>query len=223
MGDDVRFSRDAYVVRAGLRGMLMPTALVLTWVAALVIRSYSAVGYTVLAVVGLAVALVWLREFGRAWRREVVLAVSGEGVYFGAGPGAEGMSESVRWAKICAVELFTERRQHGHGQSAHRCVGVRARGMVQTRRSGGPAAAPLPQVSEQYLRSAGRADLIPGADGTIRWAYRRMDGWTVSRRNLVAAVQRHAPHVPVINGPDWPAALAWGEALAARRTRRRSD
>jgi len=216
---DARVGHDAYVVRAGFRGLLMPAALLLTWAAAVAIRSYSSVGYIALGVVGVAVLAVFAIEVRKVLLREVAFAVSSNGVYFGPAPGEGGPAELVRWAEICAVELFTERRRNPRGELARRCVGVRGLGAVQTRHTGGPAAAPLPEATERYLRNAGRADLIPGADGTIRRGYRRMDGWTVSRPRLIAAVQRHAPHVPVINGPDWPTTLTWSEASAARKHR----
>ncbi|MFE3953515.1 hypothetical protein ACFXPS_04925 [Nocardia sp. NPDC059091] len=156
------------------------------------------------------------------WRRashgRVVFAVHGAGVYFAAD--AFGPAQTVPWSRICAIELFTETTSTPRNQFRHRCIGVRARGTTQPSR-GGPAARPIPESSARLLRDAGRADLIPGADGTIRWAYRRMTGWRVSRESLTSAVTRHAPHIPVIDGPPWPPALTWSEALTARKRRPR--
>ena len=82
------------------------------------------------------------------------------------------------------------------------------------------AAQPWPERSIQYMIDAGRPDLIPGADGSIRYAYRQMTGWRVDRALVVAAVARYAPGLPVVNGPDYPPAVTRAEAFAARRNRR---
>jgi hypothetical protein len=84
----------------------------------------------------------------------------------------------------------------------------------------GPAAQPLPERAAEAVLRAGRPDLIPGYDGTIRYAYRRMTGWRVNRARLAGAVRRYAPRVPVIDGPGYPPALRWGDALAGRRRTR---
>ncbi|MTE16333.1 hypothetical protein [Nocardia aurantiaca] len=159
-----------------------------------------------------------LWPFRHGLRGEIMFAVHSAGIYFGAA--AASPAQTVPWSRICAVELFTETTSSPRSQSTYRCIGVRARGTTQPSH-GGPAARPIPESSARILRGAGRPDLIPGADGTIRWAYRRMSGWRVSRARLSAAVARHAPQVPVIDGPSWPPALTWSEALAARKSRRR--
>jgi hypothetical protein len=81
----------------------------------------------------------------------------------------------------------------------------------------GRAAQPLPERAAEAILRAGRPDLIPGYDGTIRYAYRRMSGWRVSRARLAQAVQRYAPQVPVIKGPGYPPALTWSDAFRLRR------
>ena len=35
------------------------------------------------------------------------------------------------------------------------------------------------------------------------------------RARLAAAVREHAPAVPVMDGPDWPPGLSWGDAHRA--------
>jgi hypothetical protein len=113
----------------------------------------------------------------------------------------------------------------------YRCIGVRATGTRQVRRPGsGPAAAPQTPAAVRYYIDAGRADLVDGADGTIRYAYRRMSGWRVSRADLAAAVWRFAPDVAVIEGPDYPppvrladATDAWRQRRTGRKPRRRDE
>ena len=150
-------------------------------------------------------------------RREVVFAVHAGGVYFGSGR----PPETVPWDLIRAVELFHETETHlGTSSTVFRCIGVRATGIRQVRRPGsGPAAEPQTPDSVQYYIDARRPDLIDGADGTIRYAYRRMAGWRVSRADLAAAVWRFAPDVAVIDGPDYPPTVRMSDATAARQRR----
>ena len=157
----------------------------------------------------------WRRMVGR---REVVFAVHAGGVYFGSGR----PPETVPWDLIRAVELFRETESHlGSSASVYQCIGVRATGTRQVKRPGsGPAAEPQTPDSVQYYIDAGRPDLIDGADGTVRYAYRRMSGWRVSRADLAAAVWRFAPDVAVIDGPDYPPTVRMFDATAARRQRR---
>lgn len=77
----------------------------------------------------------------------------------------------------------------------------------------------LPPAAAQMIMDAGRPDLIPGHDGTVRLACRRMSGWRVSPERLAEAVRRHAPAVPVIAGADYPSAITYGQARQARRAR----
>jgi hypothetical protein len=157
----------------------------------------------------------WRRLVGR---REVVFAVHAGGVYFGSGR----PPETVPWDLIRAVELFREMESHlGYSETVFQCIGVRATGTRQVRRPGsGPAATPQTPQAVQYYVDAGRPDLIDGADGTIRYAYRRMAGWRVSRADLAAEVWRFAPDVAVIDGPDYPPTVRMSDATAARRQRR---
>ena len=157
----------------------------------------------------------WRRLVGR---REVVFAVHAGGVYFGSGR----PPETVPWDLIRAVELFRETETHlGYSETVFQCIGVRATGTRQVRRPGsGPAAEPQTPDSVQYYVDAGRPDLIDGADGTIRYAYRRMAGWRISRADLAASVWRFAPDVAVIDGPDYPPTVRMSDATAARRQRR---
>ena len=157
----------------------------------------------------------WRRLVGG---REVVFAVHAGGVYFGSGR----PPETVPWDLIRAVELFRETEPHlGSSSTVFRCIGVRATGTRQVRRPGsGPAAEPQTPAAVQYYIDAGRPDLIDGADGTIRYAYRRMAGWRVSRADLAAEVWRFAPDVAVIDGPDYPPTVRMSDASAAVRRRR---
>ena len=154
----------------------------------------------------------WRRLVGR---REVVFAVHAGGVYFGSGR----PQETVPWDVIRAVELFRETESHlGSSASVHQCIGVRATGTRQVKRPGsGLAAAPQTPAVVRYYMDAGRPDLLDGADGTVRYAYRRMSGWRVSRADLAAEVWRFAPDVAVIDGPDFPPLVKLADATTARR------
>jgi len=204
------FDPDAYVVRAGWRGLWVTLLALLGWTAlsaGILHGHHPAYAVQKIALLGL-FEVAFLAEVGRrAWlaaRREVLFAVDGHGVLFGDGP----VQQRVPWSVICAVELFTERAQGGRAQMVYRCVGVRSAGTRQVPRPGnGPAAQPLPGRGAEAILRSGRPDLIPGYDGTIRYAYRRMSGWRVSRARLAHAVQRYAPQVPVIDGPGYPPAL----------------
>ena len=167
----------------------------------------------------------WRRLVGR---RGVVFAVHAGGVYFGSGR----PQETVPWDVIRAVELFRETESHlGASASVYRCIGVRATGTRQVRRPGsGPAAAPQTPATVRYYVDAGRPDLVDGADGTVRYAYRRMSGWRVSRADLAAAIWRFAPDVAVIDGLDYPppvkltdATASWLQRKAGRKPRRRDE
>jgi len=214
------FDPDAYVVRAGWRGLSVMLLALLGWTGlSVVILHAHHLTYAVpkVAILGL-FEVVFLAEAGRrAWlaaRRKVVFAVDAHGVLFDDGPAAQ----RVPWSVICAVELFTERTQGGRGQAVYRCVGVRSVGSRQVPRpDSGPAAQPLPRRGAEAILKAGRPDLIPGYDGTIRYAYRRMSGWRVSRTGLAHAVQRYAPLIPLIDGPGYPPALTWSDARALKR------
>ncbi|HEY3905309.1 MAG TPA: hypothetical protein VGM14_15480 [Streptosporangiaceae bacterium] len=139
------------------------------------------------------------------------------GVYFGS----EAVKENVPWSQICAVEFFTDTVTTSRSQTGYRCIGVRSLGTQQRARPGnGRAAQPVPQRSAQYLIDAGRPDLIPGADGTIRYAYRQMTGWRADQAQLAAAVARYAPGLPLVKGPDCPGTINRAEVFAARRARR---
>ena len=212
--------RAAYVVRYGGRAALRAVACLLGGVAIicfviLVHKSLVAVVIAlIIAVVLLGVAAAGL---GKVVGREVAFAVHPGGVYFGSAA----VKDNVPWSQICAVEFFTETYSTSRSQNRYRCVGVRSPGTRQIARPGnGKAAQPWPERSIQYMIDAGRPDLIPGADGSIRYAYRQMTGWRVDRALVVAAVARYAPGLPVVNGPDYPPAVTRAEAFAARRNRR---
>jgi hypothetical protein len=214
------FDPDAYVVRAGWRGFGVMLVALLGWTGLSVGALYADhLTYAVpkIAILGV-FEVVFLAETGRrAWlaiQRKIVFAVDGQGVFFGDGL----TQQRVPWSTICAVELFTERIHSGRGQTVYRCVGVRSPGTRQTPRPGnGPAAQPLPERGAEAILRAGRPDLIPGYDGTIRYAYRRMSGWRVNRMRLAHAVTRYAARVPVIDGPRYPPALTWSDGRALKR------
>ena len=106
-------------------------------------------------------------------------------------------------------------------EAVYHCVGIRSLGTSRPDLPFGGRAAGRPgQRAVKYLTDAGRQDLIPGSDGTVRQAYRRLEGWRVDRRRLAEAVGRHAPGLPVIDGPDFPPAITRADAMAARRQRR---
>jgi hypothetical protein len=214
------FDPDAYVVRAGWRGFWVMLAASLGWTGLSVGMLHADhLTYAVpkIAILGV-FEVVFLAETGRrAWlavQRKVVFAVDGQGVFFGDGL----TQQRVPWSAICAIELFSEHTHGGRSQTVYRCVGVRSPGTRQISRPGnGPAAQPLPELGAEAILRAGRPDLIPGYDGTIRYAYRRMTGWRVNRMRLTHAVRRYAAGVPVIDGPRYPPALTWSDGLRLKR------
>jgi hypothetical protein len=210
----------AYVVRHGWRGFLASVAGLVAWtgIGVLTWRAHLAHLGTRAVLVAAAVEAAFLiacgTKLGQALARKAVFAVGPAGIFLGA-DGGQG-PVTVPWGQVSAVELFRERVRTGRSGSSHRCIGVRTAGARQVPRPGsGAAAQPLPERSEAYLLRAGRPDLIPGADGTVRLAYRRMSGWRVSRAGLSRAVRQYSPGVPVVDSPAWPPALSWAEAHRA--------
>jgi hypothetical protein len=210
----------AYVVRHGWRGFLASVAGLAAWtgIGVLTWRAHLAHLGTRAVLVGVAVEAAFLiacgTKLGQALARKAVFAVGPDGVFLGA-DGGQG-PVTIEWGQVSAVELFRERVHTGRSRSSYRCIGVRTAGTRQVPRPGGGVAAqPLPERSEAYLLRAGRPDLIPGADGTVRLAYRRMSGWRVRRAGLGQAVRQYAPGVPVVDSPAWPPALSWAEAHRA--------
>jgi hypothetical protein len=209
-----------YVVRHGWRGFAGSVAGLLAWTAIGIAGWQSHLPHLggravlVAAAVELAFLVACGTKLGQALQRTAEFAVGPDGVYLGAAGDQDPVT--IPWSQVSAVELFRERVRAGRSGSSYRCVGVRTPGTRQVRRAGGgPAAQPLPEPSEAYLLKAGRPDLIPGADGTVRLAYRRMSGWRVSRGGLTEAVHRFAPGVPVLDSPGWPPALSWADAHRA--------
>jgi hypothetical protein len=215
--DERSFGADAYVVRFGVRGFLSTLPLLAFWTGLLVwslARPHGTIAAVVMWLIELSLLFYSAHALVKAVRRPVVFAVHSFGVYFGSGE----VPEDVPWSRVMAIEFFTESHVQGNRSRTYRCVGVRARGTRQVRRAGnGPAADPELPVSVKHLTKAGGPDLISGADGTIRWAYRRMEGWRVNRSRLAEALGRHAPAVPVVRGRDWPASLAWTGARVVRK------
>ena len=197
-------SPGAYVVRYGglsLSRGLLGIAATGAIVAFCLVYHKSVASQVVGFLFAAAVLIASLTELRKGIAREVVFAVHPGGVYFGSGP----VSEEVPWSKICAVELFTEVVSRHNSASRYRCVGVRTPGTRQTARPGsGPAIWGSTDREIKYYVDASRADLLPGADGTIRYAYRRMSGWRADGNRIAAAVARYAPNVPVIKGQDYP-------------------
>jgi hypothetical protein len=209
-----------YLVRHGWRGFAGSVAGLLVWTGIGVLGWRAHLGHlgARAGLLAVAVEAAFLINCGtklrQALERRVVFGVGPDGVFFGTE--GDQSQVTVPWGRICAVELFRERVRDGRSGSSHRCVGVRTPGTQQVRQAGsGAAAQPLTEPGTAYLLQAGRPDLIPGADGTIRLVYRRMSGWHVRRAGLAAAVRRYAPGVPVVDSPAWPPALSWGDAHRA--------
>ncbi|MCU1368013.1 MAG: hypothetical protein JWN39_3652 [Ilumatobacteraceae bacterium] len=209
-------------MRFGLRGIVGSAACLIAGVVLGVLvwqRSASTGQHIAVVVVLAALATIVVRDARHIASGAVLFAVHRGGIYFGSDP----VVDDVPWETIVAVELYDERSPRGRASSVHHCIGVRVAGTNPVQRDGNtPGAEPLRRVSARYFEDAGRADLLPGADGTIRWTTRRMSGWRVDRRKLAEAVQRCSPGTPVITGPDWPQSLTPGEALIARRVQRRA-
>ena len=209
-----------YVVRHGWRGFLGAALGLLAWTALGVFGWKSHLAHLggravlVAAAVEIAFLVACGTKLRQALQRNVIFAVRPDGIFFGpdAGPG----QQYVPWSQISAVELFRERVSNARSRSSFRCIGVRTPGTQQVQRAGsGAAAQPLTERSVARILQAGRPDLIPGADGTIRLTYRRMSGWRVSRARLTRAVLGYAPSVPVIDSPAWPPAVSWADAHRA--------
>jgi len=214
------FSADAYVVRYGWPAASRAVSCLI--VAAVLVVQYLQEPHHDVGgwfIPPLVVSLVLLGsavfELRRVASRVVVFAVDQAGIYFGT----KGVQELVPWAEICSVELFVESRRTGRLGASYRCVGVRSPGSKQVSRAGnGRTADDLADWAQQYYLDISRPELIPGADGTIRYAYRRMTSWLVNRHKLVAAVYRFAPAVPVINGLNYPPPFLADAAKRARRS-----
>jgi hypothetical protein len=127
------FATDDYVVRYGLRCFRGALLGLLLWTAVAVMIAVRATGPSIPAAIALTIGEIGLLavcalEIWRAARRDVVFAVSQDGVYFGpcllrgSRPG-----EAVPWEQVSAVELFTENAQVRGIRSSYLCVGVRAR------------------------------------------------------------------------------------------------
>jgi hypothetical protein len=215
------FEPGAYIARYGGRAVLRAVACLLGGLAIIgfVITSQHKPVVTIVIALILAAGLIGVAvvDVSKAARREVAFAVHQGGVYFGSGTA----KDNVPWSRICAVEFFTETVSSSRAQNRYRCIGVRSLGTRPVHRPGnGPAAQPIPDRSVQYLIDAGRPDLIPGADGTIRYAYRQMTGWRVDQAQVAAAVGRYAPGLPIVNGQNYPPAITRTDVFAARRARR---
>lgn len=213
-----------YVVRYGIRGVLIPLIILLGWAGLGVVGLKGGkpwgLGTDLVFWIGLALlCLFTAAQVRKALAREAAFAVHRGGVYFGRGRGAQ----DVPWDEICAVEFFKEFTTTSQARTASRCVGVRGRGSAQPKRPGnGVAAQPLPERSLRFFAGAGRPDLIPGADGTIRLAYRKMGGWRVDRAALAGVVARYAPAVQVVDGMDWPPPMTNAEIVKGRRAERQA-
>ena len=155
-------------------GREMPTALFL-WLWKLLLLVLFGGGGLVLLVAGLS--------------RRVALRVDREGITFGSPPRVFpwlGRSVLVRWRDIRAVAVF------------HQYARWPARLMYVGLKLGPDASAPegTPRAGSFLHRSYVR--LIPHVPIDVSTVSRPVNGWRLSRRRLVAAVQAYAPGVPVI-------------------------
>lgn len=210
---------DDYVVRYGLRGFRGALCGLVLWsglASVIVVRS---TGPSIPTAVALALGEVGLLaacavEIWRAARREIVFAVSQDGVYFGPGMPRDGqLAEAVPWEQISAIELFTEKVPVRGIRSSYRCVGV------LVREDAGPAGSgPGLHGNQAHGSRAGGSVLeadrtgrtgrsSEGSVSGVLFAYRRMSGWRVNRGRLSAAVRQYAPSVRIIGEqtimPPW--------------------
>lgn len=124
------FVADDYVVRYGLKGFAGAVAGLLLWTALACTIAIQATKPSIPAAVALGLGEIGLLaacavEIWQAARREIVFAISQDGVYFG--PGAlrdRQLAEAVPWKQISAVELFTDKAPVRGIRSHWRCVGV---------------------------------------------------------------------------------------------------
>lgn len=202
------FEADDYVVRYGLRGFRGALLGLVLWTALACLIVIRATRPSIPTAIALGIGEIGLLaacavEIGRAARRQIVFAVSGDGVFFGPSHSRNGqLAEAISWEQIRAVELFTEKAPVRGVRSSHRCVGVRTfddgehgRGTV------GPAGPRTqPNRGDGRVLEADRIGQSPdgGQAAGVRLAYRRMSGWRVNQARLISAVCQHAPDVPVI-------------------------
>jgi hypothetical protein len=218
------FAPDDYVVRYGMRGFVAALLGLAGWTVLAVIVVAARVTFpSVAAAMALATGELGLLaacgvELHRAARREVLFAVSSDGVYFGSGPAGE----DVPWDRICAVELFTEPGPRRRPRGAYRCVGVRVRG---TAASAGGTRTGLPNTGRPGACGSGAGGMRAGrmragrinpdgtsGDETARLAYRRMIGWRADRARLTEVASCYAPSVPVRESTGWPLTLSGAQA-----------
>jgi hypothetical protein len=121
---------DDYVVRYGLRGFCGALVGLLLWTALACMIAVQATRPSISAALALGAGEIGLLaactvEVWRAARRDIVFAVSQDGVYFGPGAPRDGLlAEAVPWEQIGAVELSTQKAHVRGILSPCRCVGV---------------------------------------------------------------------------------------------------
>ncbi|MGI9007088.1 MAG: hypothetical protein ACR2FU_13000 [Streptosporangiaceae bacterium] len=127
------FQADDYVVRYGLRGFRSALSGLLLWTALTCLLTVRAMGPSIPAAIAFSTGAIGLLaacgvQIWRAARREIVFAVSQDGVYFGPGTLRDRqLAEAVPWDQIRAVELFTDKPQVRGIRSSCPCIGVLAR------------------------------------------------------------------------------------------------
>jgi hypothetical protein len=121
-----------------------------------------------------------------ALTRKVALRVDGTGVLLGGTPlRHRATTVHVPWEDITAVVLWEQRVSHGHRLP---WIGV-------ARREGAP---PLPGPGQGPMARAVAGALVP-VPFELLMASRQVNGWRLDRRRLTAAVEHHAPGVPVVD------------------------
>ena len=233
---------DDFVVRYGMRGVLVALLGLAAWTAlAVIVVDARAAFPGIPTAVALAIGELGLLaacgvELHRAARREVLFAVHSAGVYFGSGP----VMRDVPWDRVSAVEVFTGPGPGRRSRRAYRCVGVRVRGGAAREsdvggirdggiRDGGMRDGGMRdgRMRDDGMRDSGMRDdgmedsgkgsgrTGPGGtsgDETVRFAYRRAIGWRADRARLTEVVRCYAPWVPVREGTGWPPALIRAQA-----------
>jgi hypothetical protein len=225
----------AYLVRYGLRaaGARMLLAAGFVGLTALVVTRQDGGGHLAVLVLLLVpftavVAVVFGRGLARAVRGEVGFAVDRVGVFIGPAGDGDSASVLVEWPNVAAVVLFRRRKRSSRRTYWRNEVGVLLRpgspgvpppGLVDMIDAAiaDPHGAgrvlwggPLPPHFARYS-----ADLLAAKrEAVIFEAFvrsRSVDGLVLDRARLTDAVNRYAPAVPVIDGPDLDNTGGWAD------------
>lgn len=127
------------------------------------------------------VGLIVLALMVLSMRRKIALSVDPSGITLGGLPFRHARTTmAVPWQSIAAVVLFEQQT----GMAKMRYIGLRGQAPLQD--PGAPRGETLRRIN---------AALVPHTPGDVVLASRPVNGWTLDRDRLTAAIQANAPHV----------------------------